>query len=108
MSQSLKAREAAKQEAIAELRRILPDGGTVFTILRHRSRTGLRRVITPVVFVDGSPLWPTYLVAQACGYSIDKVHEGVAMGGCGYDAANAIVEHLRHELGYASLKQVRL
>jgi hypothetical protein len=105
--QSLKEKE--KQDAIAQLRTWIPEGGTVYTILRSVSRSGMQRLITPIIFSDeGNPYWPTYAIATACGYSMSKNGEGIIARGCGYDAANAIVEHLRHELGYASLKQVRL
>ena len=39
------ATEEAKQHAIKQLRTILPKGSTVYTILKHISRSGMFRII---------------------------------------------------------------
>lgn len=83
-----------KETAIARLRELLRPGDTVQTILRHRSRSGMSRSISPVV--NGEDV--SYLVAPACGLSFDRKHGGVRMGGCGMDVGFALVYDLSRRL----------
>lgn len=83
-----------RDEAIAKLRDLLSPGDTVQTILRHRSRSGMSRSISPVV--NGEDV--SYLVAPACGLSFDRKHGGVRMGGCGMDMGFALVYDLSRAL----------
>ena len=86
--------EAERQEAIAELREMLPPGTTVYTILRHVSSSGMMRVIEPVIVVDGKVLRITWLVLKALERSSHKKYDGVVIGGCGSDMGFEIVYHL--------------
>ena len=60
-----KAQMAERDEAIANLREILKPGDTVYTILRHVSKSGMSRVIDAVedhaareVGVHDAAVWP--------------------------------------------------
>ena len=53
-----------KEEALATLRQMLPPGSTVYTILRHVSRSGMRREISAVVVKNGEPQLIDYLVGR--------------------------------------------
>jgi len=91
------AQRETQAKACERLRELLKPGDTVYTILRHRARSGMFRVIAPVVIVNGDPLCPCWLVADAIGAKVHREHEGISMGGCGMDMGF----HLVHNLGYA-------
>ena len=97
---STKATE--KAEAIAKLRELLPPGSTVYTILRHVSRSGMQRKVSVVVFKDGYDLHPNWSVSKAIGIRLDRSggHDALVMNGCGYDVGYEIVEHLNYALEY--------
>jgi len=108
------------EEALDRLR-FLKKGDTIFTILKHVARSGMYRVVDVRFFrvvtrevswstgerrENGSivtrsarrrvaePLWLSYNCALALGLRWDKRHEGVGMGGCGYDVGHGIVYKL--------------
>jgi hypothetical protein len=88
------------------LLRYLKPGSTVFTITRTVSRSGMRRVISPVVFVAGedatSPgvVTPTHSVAAITGMGMhDKGGNfGVVVNGCGMDMGFHLVYTLSQAL----------
>ena len=88
-----KKTDAERAEAITKLREWLKPGDTVFTILRHVSKSGMSREIGVVIMRDGADLHPNYLVAKAIGARIGK-RDGVIMGGCGMDMGFALVYNL--------------
>ena len=92
-----KAQRAERDEARAKLREWLKPGDTVYTVLRHVSRSGMQRTIQLIQIDDGEPSWLGYNVALALGMSYDRDREGVKIGGCGMDMGFAIV----YELGAA-------
>lgn len=96
-------RDAKKQsvaEAIDRLREWIKPGDTVYTQLKHVSRSGMMRVIQ-VVKIECSEerkepdiLYLGYNVAQAIEMKYDREREGVRIGGCGMDMGFAIVYDL--------------
>lgn len=92
MSQSANQKQQ-QQEAIAQLREIIKPGDTLYTILRHVSRSGMQREISVVTSEHRNI---DYLVARALGDRIGK-HDGVIVGGCGMDMGF----HLVYNLSYA-------
>lgn len=94
MSQSAKKR-TEQQEAIERLREWLKPGDTVYTIIRHVSRSGMQREISlKLLRRDGEV--PYHLdgnVALALGDRIGK-HDGVIVGGCGMDMGFHVVYNL--------------
>ncbi len=86
-TETLEAREA--------LREMLPPGSTVQTILRHVSRSGMTRAISPVV--DGHDV--SWLVVRAVpGFRVNQKHGGVTLGGCGMDMGFSLVYTLSSTL----------
>lgn len=99
-------REQEKQEAISRLRELLPPGSTVFTILRHCSRSGMQRAISPVI--DNEDI--SYLVACATGDTIDQRWGGIKISGAGMDMGYSIIYHLSRVLypsGYGCIGEDR-
>ena len=80
-----------KDEARDKLRSMLPKGSTVYTVLRHVSRSGMQRAISPVLCQDGSVHDISYLVAPAIGERFDRKHDGIIMHGAGMDMGFALV-----------------
>lgn len=88
----------AKEEAIKRLRGWIKPGDTVYTILRHVSRSGMQRVIQVVTLnvkdgkvETGHVGWN---VATALGLRYDRDREGVVMNGCGMDMGFDLVSHI--------------
>jgi hypothetical protein len=92
-----KAQKAEQQEAIAKLREWLKPGDTVYTILRHVSRSGMQREIGVAINKDGAILHPNYSVAKALDMRQGK-RDGLIVGGCGMDMGFHLVYNLGHVL----------
>lgn len=97
-----------KEEAITRLREWFPKGATVYTILRHRSASGMSRTIGVLAMTcsaDGLDVrHPNYATALAINAKEDRKREGVKMQGCGMDMGYEIAYRLGCELyddGYA-------
>lgn len=92
-----------KAEAIERLKTWVKDGDVVYCILVNCSRSGMSRVIRPVVFrtVDNhpEPYFIGFNVSLATGYGFDKKREGVRVNGCGMDMGFALVNDLARTLG---------
>lgn len=93
-------------ESFKQLDRILPPGSTVYTVLRHVSKSGMTRHIDCYAFKvsnDGKgvdKLYLSYHVAKLLGYPIADVwgrNEGIKVSGCGMDMGFSLV----HSLSYA-------
>ena len=89
-----KADQVRQEEARQQLRELLPPGSTVQTILRHTSRSGMSRSISPII--DGSDY--SWLVARAIGASVDQNHGGIKRGGCGMDMGFDLIYSLSRAL----------
>lgn len=86
-----KTAKTEQDEALAQLREMLPPGSTVQTILRHCSRSGMTRAISPVV--NGEDI--TWLVCRAIpSFKFNRNHGGITMGGAGMDMGFALVYNL--------------
>ena len=96
------AKNAVRQEAIDRLKQWIKPGDTLYTQIKHVSRSGTQRTIQ-VVKINcknkGEPelLYLGYTVAEALGWKYDQEREGVKVGGCGMDMGF----HIVHSLGYA-------
>lgn len=89
--------EKEKQEAIEQLRKWLKPGDTVYTVLRHVSRSGMQREISLYVIKDGEPQWLDGWASKALGERIGK-REGLVVGGCGMDMGFHLVYNLSRTL----------
>jgi len=110
VSDKTKAQKAEQAEAVERLREWVKPGDTLFTLLRHVSKSGMSRTIQIVSIkpADGSGPGSAanrengveighlgYNVAQALGEPYDRQKEGVKVGGCGMDMGF----HLVYSLG---------
>ncbi len=93
----MNAKEREREEAREKLRVIVKPGDTIYTVLRHCSRSGMYRVVDAFVMQDNEPRRISYTVAKAIGFRYDERHEGVGVGGCGMDVGFEVV----YNLGYA-------
>lgn len=83
---------AQREEAIKKLRDLLQPGDTVYTVLRHVSRSGMSRWIDCYVMRDNEPFYISWWVAHALEWNINrKKHEGIEVGGCGMDMGTHLV-----------------
>lgn len=67
---------------------------TVYTILKHVSKSGMMRVIDVYIIRNNEPLRLSWSVAQAIGHTYNRKHEGIQINGCGMDMGFAIVNNL--------------
>ena len=94
----MNAKQRERDAAVRELREILKPGDTVYTQIKHVSRSGMSRVIMPVIIQDNKPQYIGWLVANACGDTYDRKHEGIKIVGCGMDMGFHLVYQLSRVL----------
>lgn len=90
------AKEREREEARATLRKLLPPGSRVYSILRNVSRSGMRREIDFYAFGADGPTYLTGYMATALDYSRSRAG-AMLVSGCGMDVAY----HVVHSLSYA-------
>ena len=83
-----------RESAIDYLREILKPGDTVYTVLRHVSRSGMQRAINVYTIKDGEPRWIAFQVAQATGFTYSEKYECLSVNGCGMDMGFHVVSNL--------------
>lgn len=72
-------------EAIEYLRGILKPQDTLWTIVRHVSKSGMSREITCCVIVNGEIRNVSWAVARALGWRYNADRGAVRVSGCGMD-----------------------
>jgi hypothetical protein len=99
------AQEAERMESIAMLLGTgdeppyLVPGDTVYTIVRHVSRSGMRRSISPVIITPtGTPWDITWAVQRIMRWGVHRDHYGIIVDGCGMDMAFHLVYSLSRAL----------
>ncbi len=92
-------RESAidREIAINNLKAMLTDGQRIYTIIRHVSRSGMRREISVAVIHHGGVHSIDYDASQALGARQGK--RGIICNGCGMDMGFDLVNRLEHALG---------
>ena len=91
------AKQNEQEKARRELRKLCRPGTTVWTVLRHVSRSGMMRHIDVYVIRKNEPQYISAYVADAIGWRTDAHSGAVKVSGCGMDAGF----HLVHSLSYA-------
>ena len=93
--------KSESKEAIERLREVVKEGDTVFTVLRSVSRSGMMRVIAPIIIRprEDKPgeveTWHIgYNAALALEQPYDRDREGVKVSGCGMDMGFHLVYEL--------------
>jgi hypothetical protein len=104
-------KEQEKQEQTARLREWMPEGSTVYTILRHVSASGMSRdisLIVPRIDENGKVgfIHPNYVAAKVLGDRLVSKNgsDAIRIGGCGMDMGFHLVYSLSYALygnGYA-------
>lgn len=90
-------------EARETLLNMIKPGETVFTVLRHKSASGMQREIGLVLIRIGAVncpdyvLHPNYSVSRLLGMRQGK-REGIVIGGCGMDMGWHLVSNLSRAL----------
>jgi len=93
MTQATRAQQA---EALEQLRDLKP-GETVFTFLKHVSRSGMYRAIDLYIIRENTPRRISWSAAALCeGY--DDRHEAAKASGCGMDMGFHLVYNLSSRL----------
>ena len=103
------AQTTERQEAIDQLREWLKPGDTVYTVLRHVSRSGMQREIGVVLLksighsqfpADSTvrDLHPNYMVSRVLGIRLGKQGDALIVGGCGMDMGFHLVYELSRVL----------
>ena len=72
-------------ESLETLRGMVFVGDRVYTILRHRSASGMTRWLDLYIIKDNTPIRITWQAAQALGYTYDRKYDAMKVGGCGMD-----------------------
>lgn len=93
-------RNALREQSLAALRNILQPGDTVHTVLRHVSRSGMRRRIDFCAIKNGEMIWLSGHIANvldSVSRGSDPRAEGLIVDGCGMDMGYSVV----YALGYA-------
>lgn len=83
------------------LQELLKPGMPVYTILRHRSKSGLMRIISVVIVTQSGGITDiTHLVEEALGYKSSNVHQpmGMIVKGTGTDMGFHVVYGLSNVL----------
>ena len=88
------AKEQEQRAAREELYKLLRPDEDVQCVLRHCSRSGMMRVIDLFVIRKGDLRRISWSAAKALGWTYDRNHEGVKVGGCGMDMGFHLVYSL--------------
>lgn len=76
---------AAREEAKKDLTEFLQKGETVFCLLRHVSKSGMRRVVDLFVIRNNRPSRISFSAALTMGWRYDRKHDGIVCDGAGMD-----------------------
>lgn len=91
-----------RAEACDKLRAILKPGDTVYTVLRHVSRSGMSRKIDLYKLEADGPVFLTGWAATAMDMKWDRNSGGIVVGGCGMDMGFSLVYDLSRTLFHDS------
>lgn len=83
-----------KVDAIDFLKACLKPGAKVMCVLRHCSKSGMRRSISFFVVHDGELVALDWHMSRAMGYTVDQKHGGLIASGCGMDMGWHVVYSL--------------
>ena len=98
MTHTGKPTEEERAEAREFLLKHLKPGDTVYTVLRHVSRSGMMRRISPVIIVNGEPMDIDWQVAKLGIWSRRYPNDGLIVEGCGMDMGFHVIYELSRVL----------
>ncbi len=97
MSKLTKAQQVETAEAAARLRELLPPGSTVYTVLRHVSRSGMMRHIDCYTIKDGEHIYLSGYVDKLLRWG--RTEDGaIKATGAGMDMGFHVVYSLSFDL----------
>lgn len=95
---STKFDKSEVEEAKEYLLELVKPGDTVYTIVRHVSKSGMSRVIDLFVIRENRPIRISWSANKVLGWTYDRNHEGIRVGGCGMDMCFHVVYSLGRRL----------
>ena len=98
MSKLNKAKIAEIEQEKESLRELLKPGDTIYTDLKHVSKSGMLRIIALKIVKDGDILDISYGASMAMNSKLDKDQRGIKITGCGMDMGFALVYELSQYL----------
>lgn len=98
MTRRTKAQIAQRDTAIDTLRALVTPGQTVYTSLKHVSRSGMLRHIDVYIIENNEPRRITNLVADSCDYRQASPFGPLKVGGCGMDMGFSVIYGLSRTL----------
>lgn len=90
--------ERAQASAKEYLSKVILAGSTVYTVLTHRSQSGMSRCIKLLIAEKGRVVDISWAVGKLLGLRTNDRHEGCVIGGCGMDMGFHLVYSLSHAL----------
>jgi len=81
----MKISKQEREKAIEQLKEWIKPGDTIYTTIKHVSRSRMMRVIDVHLIENNEPNWISYLVSKALGWGYDEKKEGIRVSGCGMD-----------------------
>lgn len=90
----MKHTKEEQQESREFLLKHLKPGTKVYTICRHVSRSGMMRIISPIIVMDGKPYDLSWHIDRLGLFQRKYPNEGLTVGGCGMDMGFHVVYEL--------------
>ena len=90
--------QSSKLEAKERVLELVKPGDTIYTILRHVSRSGMQRIIDLIVLTTDGPCSIAYQASVLTDTPLDRERWGVKVRGAGMDMGFAVVYHLSYQL----------
>jgi len=92
-------RTTDREAALTRLRYLCPPGATVYTLVRHVSRSGMSRLISAYVIHDGEPQWLDGYISRLGLFKLASgPRDALRVGGCGMDMGFHVVYNLSQAL----------
>jgi len=91
-------RTAEQLTALDRLRALLPPGSTVWTTVKHVSRSGMSRVIDARVIQNDEPQWLSGYIARAGLFPFDPKRDALRVDGTGMDMTFLVTYRLAQAL----------
>ena len=90
-------KDQTQAEALMSLQHIKYHS-TIYSIIKHVSKSGMTRHISFFYIEDNEPHYITNKISDLLGYRMNKHHDALVVGGCGMDMAFSVVNNLEDQL----------
>lgn len=82
------------EQAVKDIKKIVKKGNTIYTVLRHVSKSGMFRRISCYVIKGNKPLYLDYYISDILSSVKLTDKQGLGVSGCGMDMGFSIVYDL--------------